>query len=126
MTHGVSGLCITRANPKFLREQYSFKKTPFIWLSTLKTDEYTSTVDLTELSISIKDFVKKSKASMILLDGIEFLITRSSYEEVLSFLQSLTEFVSMSESIVVIPISPQTVEVKHLKLLEREMAVFSA
>jgi PAS domain S-box-containing protein len=125
VTHSVSGLCITRTNPKFLREQYSFKKTPFIWLSALKTTEYTSTVDLTELSISIKDFIKKSKKSIILLDGIEFLITKSSYGEVLSFLQSVTEFISMTESIVVIPISPQTVEVKQLKLLEREMTIFT-
>jgi len=125
VTHGISGLCITRTNPKFVKEQYSLKKTPFIWLSTLKTDEYTSTVDLTELSISIKDFVKKSKKSVILLDGIEFLVTRSSFEEVLSFLQSLSEYISLTESIVVIPMSPQTVDVRQLKLLEREMTLFN-
>ena len=125
VTHGISGLCITRTNPKFVKEQYSLKKTPFIWLSTLKTDEYTSTVDLTELSISIKDFIKKSKKSVILLDGIEFLVTKSSFEEVLSFLQSLSEYISMTESIVVIPMSPQTVDVRQLKLLEREMTLFS-
>ena len=125
VTHGISGLCITRTNPKFVKEQYSLKKTPFIWLSTLKTDEYTSTVDLTELSISIKDFIKKSKKSVIILDGIEFLVTRSSFEEVLSFLQSLSEFTSLTESIVVIPMSPQTVDVRQLKLLEREMTLFN-
>jgi len=125
VTHGVSGLCITRTNPKFLREQYSLKKTPFIWLSTLKTEKYTSTIDLTELSISIKDFVKKSRRSIIILDGIEFLVTRFSFEEVLSFMQSLTEFLSMTESILVVPISPQTVDVKQLKLLEREMMLFT-
>lgn len=125
VTHGVSGLCITRTNPRFIREEYSLKKTPFIWLSSLKAEQYTSTVDLTELSISVKDFVKKSGKSIILLDGIEFLITRSSFEEVLSFVQSLTEFFSMTESILVIPISPQTVDVNQVKILEREMTLFT-
>jgi PAS domain S-box-containing protein len=124
VTHGVSGLCITRTNPRFVREKYSLKKTPFIWLSTLTTDEYTSSTDLTELSISIKDFIRKSTESIILLDGVEFLVTRYSFEEVLSFVQSLTEFISMTESVLVIPMSPQTVDVKQLKLLERELNVF--
>jgi PAS domain S-box-containing protein len=123
VTHGVSGLCITRTNPRFVKERYTIKKTPVIWLSSLKTDEYTTSVDLTELSISIKDFVRKGK-SIILVDGIEFLITKYSFEEVLSFLQSLIEFISMTESVVVVPISPKTVDVKELKLLEREMILF--
>lgn len=126
VTHGVSGLCMTRTNPKFVKEKYLLKRTPFIWLSSQKIEEHTSSVDLTELSISVKDFVKKSTESIVLLDGIEFLISRFSFEEVLSFLQSLTEFLSLTTSILTIPISPQTVDVKQLKFLEREMTVFAA
>ena len=124
VTHGVPGLCITRTNPRFVREGYSLRKTPFIWLSTLKTEEYTSTIDLTELSISVKDFIRKSMKGIILLDGVEYLVTRFSFEEVLSFVQSLAEFVSMTDSLLMITLSPQTIDVKQLKLLEREMTLF--
>ena len=124
VTHGVPGLCITRTNPRFVREGYSLRKTPFIWLSTLKTEEYTSTIDLTELSISVKDFIRKSMKGIVLLDGVEYLVTRFSFEEVLSFAQSLAEFVSMTDSLLMITLSPQTIDVKQLKLLEREMTLF--
>ena len=32
--HNIQGLCVTRQNPKKLREQYGLEKTPIIWLNS--------------------------------------------------------------------------------------------
>lgn len=126
VTHGVPGLCITRTNPRFLREKYSLEKTPCIWLSSTKTKECNSSLDLTEISISIKDFVRKSKASIIILNGFEFLVTNFGFRMILLFIQMLSEYISTTESVLIIPINPETLDVKQLKLLEKEMIIFKS
>ena len=124
VTHGIPGLCVTRTNPRFLREKYSLKKTPFIWLSSIKTKECNSCLDLTEISVSVKEYVRKSEACIVLLNGFEFLVTNFSFKKVLLFLQMLNEFISTTKSVLIIPISPETLDVKQLKLVEREITVF--
>lgn len=126
VTHGIPGLCITRTNPRFLRETYSLKKTPFIWLSSIKTKECNSCLDLTEISVSIKDYVGKSEASIIMLNGFEFLVTNFNFKKILLFLQMLNEFISTTKSVLIIPLSPETLDVKQLKLIEREIIVFKS
>lgn len=126
VTHGVPGLCITRTNPRFLREKYSLKKTPFIWLSSIETKECNSCLDLTEISVSIKDFVRENEVSIIILNGFEFLVTNFDFKKILLFLQMLNEFISTTKSVLIIPISPKTLDVKQLKLIEREIIIFKS
>lgn len=126
VTHGVPGLCITRTNPRFLKETYSLKKTPFIWLSSTKTEECNSSLDLTEISVSIKDFVRENEVSIIILNGFEFLVTNFDFKKILLFLQMLNEFISTTKSVLIIPISPKTLDVKQLKLIEREIIIFKS
>ncbi|MBU7033227.1 MAG: response regulator [Theionarchaea archaeon] len=120
-----SGLCLTRSNPKFIREQYSLKKTPFIWLSNTKSDEFTSSTDLTELSLSIKDFISRAQQSIILLDGFEFLVSKMGFKVMLEFLQSINEFISNSSSILLLPLNPEIIGNQEVSMLERELTVLS-
>jgi len=125
LSHRYSGLCLTRSNPKFIREQYSLKKTPFVWLSSTKSDEFTSSTDLTELSLSIKDFISRAKQSVILLDGFEFLVSKMGFKVMLEFLQSINEFISNSDSILLMPLNPEIIGNQEVSMLERELTVLS-
>jgi CheY-like chemotaxis protein len=123
LSHKYSGLCMTRSHPKFIREQYGLKKTPFVWLSNTKSDEFTSSTDLTELSLTIKEFITKAQQSVILLDGFEFLVSKMGFRVMLEFLQSINEFISNSQSILLIPLNPEIMGHQEVGMLERELTV---
>ena len=123
--HGIMGLCLSRKNPRFLREEFILEKTPIVWLSSTIAEGEKSCTDPTEISILIKDFVRKSEEGIIILDGLEYLSTLWSFEVVLQFLHKLIEYISTTDIILVIPASPLVFEVRQLKLFEKEMTLLT-
>ena len=122
VTHGVDGLCISRTHPQKIRDKYALRKIPVIWLS--RSSEYKGHIepsDLVELSQTLKEFIGKSKNSVVLLDGIEYLITQNNFDEILRFIQSLNDTFAISTSRLIVPIDPSTIDEKQIHLLEREM-----
>lgn len=124
VTHGVQGLYITRRNPGEIREKYGLKKTPILWLSSLKGQEKNiDPTDLLELSHTIKEFVKRTDDGVVILDGLEYLITQNNYKDVLQFIQSLNDSIVVSNSRLLVPLDPSTLDSQQLHLLRREMTV---
>lgn len=124
ITHGVQGLYITRRNPREIREKYGLKKTPILWLSSLKGQERNiDPTDILELSHAIKEFIKKTDDGVVILDGLEYLITQNGYKDVLQFIQSLNDSIAMSNSRLIVPLDPSTLDNQQLHLLKREMTV---
>lgn len=124
VTHEVQGLYITRRNPEEIREKYGLKKTPILWLSSLKGKEKNiDPTDLLELSHTIKEFVKRTDDGVVILDGLEYLITQNNYKDVLQFIQSLNDSIVVSNSRLLVPLDPSTLDSQQLHLLRREMTV---
>lgn len=122
VTHGVQGLCITRIFPKKFREEYGIEKTPILWLST--SSEYNDAInpsDLVEISHTVREFVRKSSDSVILLDGIEYLITQNSYDDVLKLIEAINDTIAQSRSRLIIPVDGSALDEQQLHRLEREL-----
>jgi len=123
VSHGFPGLCITRMHPDKIKEQYNLQNTPILWLTqSMEVRSRINPSDLLELSQTVREFVRRTKKSVILLDGLEYLITQNNFDEILRLVQSLNDLISVSSSIVIIPIDPSTLETQKLHLLEREMS----
>jgi hypothetical protein len=124
VTHGTQGLYITRRYPKEVREAYNLKVTPIIWLSHEKTEEgHINPTDIVELSHTIKEFIKKTADGVVLIDGLEYLITQNDYKDILKFIQSLSDSIAMSSSRLIIPIDPSSLNEQQFHLLKRDMKV---
>jgi predicted hydrocarbon binding protein len=123
VTHGHQGLCITRDFPAKIRKKYGLEKTPIIWLSTSDTENTVPPQNLSALFYHIENFLKKSKDGILLLSGLEYLITHNTYPSVLKFIQLLNEQIAIREAVLIVPISPLTLEEKDLKLFERELTL---
>ncbi len=122
VTHGFQGLYITRTNPREIRQKYNLEKTPIIWLTDAK--DYEKRIEpfhIMELGYTVGEFTKKTKNGVILLDGLEYLIIQNNYKSVLKLIHLLEDFVSLSGSIMIIPIDPATFDDRELHLLKREM-----
>lgn len=122
VTHNRPGLIITRIHPQKLRDRAGLSRTPILWLT--QTTEFRGRIspnDLLELSHTIREFARRTQESVILLDGIEYLITQNSFDEILRFLQALNDMVSVSSSLIIIPVDPSAITAQQMHLLEREI-----
>lgn len=124
VTHGMEGLCITRDFPERVRKKYGLEKTPMIWLSTTEKPYTINPNKLSELFYRIETFLNESKQGIILLSGLEYLITQNNYLSVLKFVQLLDEQVAINDGILIVPLTPKALKEQDLSLIESELNVF--
>ena len=122
--NGCQGLCITRDYPEKVRKVYNLKKTPILWLTNAESELAIEPVQLGKLYHKIEDFLKKSQNSVVLLSGIEYIITQNNYASALKFLQLIRDQIAIYNSLLIAPISPSTLNERDLKMIEREMTVW--
>jgi len=118
---GLKGLYITRSNPKQVRREHDLGDAKVCWLTGVKaTDDIISVSGLQELSILVSNFIDENSRSVILLDGVEYLVSNNDFSIVLRLIQQIRDKVSTSESKMLIPVNPNALDSKQLTLLERE------
>lgn len=115
---------ISRLNPKRIEDEFNLEDSEVKWL-TDKESEETETIspNLERLSWLLE---KKSKEdSVILLDGLEYLISNVNFEAALKFIRHMVDIVSETESIFLVIVNPNALEEKEVSVLEREMGTIS-
>jgi predicted hydrocarbon binding protein len=123
--HGIPCLCVTREYPEKLKDRYGIKGSPFLWLSMDQEKPFARDPNnLAMLYSDIKTFVSENKNCMVLLSGLEYLISQNGFPKVLKLLQHVNDKIAVSDSILIAPISPMTIPEPDLKMLEREMRSF--
>jgi hypothetical protein len=120
VTHGFHGLCISRTHPDLVRREHGLDRTPVLWLSETHSESRISPTNRDQLIAQIEDFTSKSERSIILLDGLEYLITKNGYERVLSLLQKINELIAVKKSCLIVPVNASALKERELALLERE------
>ncbi|MFQ6088587.1 MAG: DUF835 domain-containing protein [Candidatus Methanofastidiosia archaeon] len=123
VNHGVCGLCLTRVFPKILKESYGFEKTSILWLTTLNVEEGISPKDLKRLEYLIQEFLKMTKNSIILLDGLEYLVVMNNFKKVLKFLNNVVDAVALKSSNLLVSICPDTFYQNELEFLRRKFRI---
>ncbi|MFQ5884103.1 MAG: DUF835 domain-containing protein [Thermoplasmata archaeon] len=122
VTHGKQGLVITRTMPKKLRGMYGLEKTPILWLTrVVDNPETLRPYPVGKISETIQHFIGAGKNTVVLLDGVEYLITHNDFKTVLTSLQDLNEYIAQYDSILVIPADAEAMEPKQFALLRRDL-----
>ncbi len=125
MDEGCAGLVITRLNPKRLRDE--FKVAPeILWLTDKESSQEKTVPPSLEMLIhTIQEFMETEEKGMIVLDGLQYLVSSTNFEAVLRFLRSLIDEISESNCILALSISPETLKPQEVSILEREMEVLN-
>ena len=123
---GLEGLVVTRQNPQRLRETLGLEETAFVWLTKHKVDGEicVSPSNLVKLISIIGLFMEKVDNNVIILDGIEYLITQTSFESILRFVQHLAQKVEIEGSRLIIPLDPNVLSERDLRLFEKDLSLF--
>jgi len=123
--NGMQGLCITTVFPKEIRRRYRLEKTPIAWLSNQKVRDQFVIDNIHELSILITDYLRNNKKSLVLIDGIDYLISNHGFEPVHHFLLSKRCEIESSGSILIIPFPKSSLNPEEMILIMREFEEYA-
>lgn len=126
LAEGKRGLVISRNHPNRVQQAYGLD-CPIMWIA--KSSKPIGGVlsleptRLMKIHSTISDFIKANPGSVVLLDGLEYLITENGFGPVMKTIQLTNEEVAMSGSYLLVPIDPRTLETQQLGYLEREFSL---
>ena len=126
VTHGIPGLVVSRMHPGKVRKKYNLMKTPMLWLSWSEIEISMHPNDFSKLHYTFMEFMTKSDQSVILLDGVEYLIMNTSFETVLAYLKELRDILAITNSRLVIPLHKETLSPKEYNAFHEEFTILES
>ena len=114
---GIPGLCITRMPPYEVRSR--FPGVQVVWLSEVKDESSIPPTHTSRLKACIESFAKKHENSVILLDGLEYLILYNGFDETAKLLNSIVDIAGYYNAAVIVPIDTKAMSESQVRLLER-------
>jgi hypothetical protein len=121
---GRPGLWVTRRPPREAREMYKLDRTPFIWLtsSAVPGENCLDPGDFGPLGTAITSFTRDAKDYLILIEGVEYIMTKTGFNTVLKLVQFLNDRVMSTGGILMLGLNPNAVKGNELALLKSEAA----
>jgi predicted transcriptional regulator len=114
---GYSALLLSRTSKKDIGKliEGDFK---YKWLSE-KQGENTLAPKLKNIENIIED---QPRRKIILMDRLDYLVSKHGFKKVLTFIQHLREIAVIANHVIILSIDPSVLKKKELRLLEKETA----
>ena len=119
--HGVPGLCLTRNNPEELETKYGIHSEDIILISSREMVGRRHVSNLQEVNRVVSDFFENNVSPIVILDGLEYLISRFEFDIVYTFIQEIRFDFMEKRGILLIPVHPQTLSEREMALLTSEI-----
>lgn len=117
---GVNGLCIVREDPEFVTKNYNLKLDDVVLLSSQPIKGFKAISSLQEISIAITKFLKAGGGA-VLLDGLEYLVSRFGFNTVYMCLQEKhIEFLEAG-AVLLVPVNMETLDSREKGQLLSEL-----
>jgi small GTP-binding protein len=121
---GHEGLCIVRSHPDKIREKHEeVRDVRLVWLTNTETPQEHISSNLSKIAHLVKQFIDTAERPVVLLEGLEFLITNNDFLTVLKFVQTLNSYIQSEKACLIVPLDPHTLDDREFSLLAREMSV---
>lgn len=122
VAHGRKGLIVAREYPEKIKKRYGIDNIPFLWLSFERERKYTrEPTNIPLIYSEVKNFLDTTPRGIVLLSGIEYLVSQNTFVKVLKFIQLLNENISITDGVLLLPVTPDALNQKEVKQLEREL-----
>lgn len=125
LDNGHEGMYITRQHPNHVEKRWSPKTLRVVWLSTTLGRDYVDPHNLGALTTLINAFAEGSRRSIVLLDGLEYLMINNDFPRILKFVETLHEIVSQRSCVLVLSVDDRAFEAKEMALIERNVVLLS-
>jgi len=118
-----SGLVVTREFPDGIRNRHNLQVTPIIWLTESPGERRIAPTSLAILTDTIVRFMESNPNSIVIIEGIEYIITYNDFKKVLRSLDSLNETAWVTKGRLLLAVNPKAFDERDLALLERDRMV---
>lgn len=122
-SHEAKGMLVVREHPNRLKQLYKFDAAKILWLTRRVGVDHIDPTELSLLSLDITKFVQGTPKSVVLLEGLEYIITQNDFETVLRFVNHLHDFVLAHDCAIIIAVDSRVLSTRELALLERSARI---
>ncbi|UCE80320.1 MAG: DUF835 domain-containing protein [Methanobacteriota archaeon] len=119
------GIVITRRYPNEIREDHYLQTTPIIWLSTVAGEDHLDPAKLSLLTDMLVNYMERSHNGVILVDGVEYLVSSNGFPKVLRAIDKWTEIAMTSSTKLIISIDPRAFDERELAMMEKNKEVIT-
>ncbi len=113
------GLFISRENPDLLPDSIK-DVSDVIWLSSTRRADSLDPYNVGILTDRISEYITENGDAVVFLDGVEYMMEGTDFSRVFRSLGYLKERLSLTESVMIIPIEEETLEKREIALMKRE------
>lgn len=129
---GYMGLCVSRIEPGKINDRLGVN-VKLIWLTKTEVSETAkkgiakvdfmtlSPTGLDMLTTIILNFLQEEGKKVIMLGGMEYMMTYNDFPKILRLLQNMKDRATYAHAILLIPYDPDLLEEKDLKRLRSEI-----
>jgi len=117
------GIIVTRQFPKVVRAKYFLQTTPIIWLSTVSGTDNIDPAKLSLLTDQLVNFMERSRNGVVLVEGLEYLVTTNGFSRMLRTVDAWTETAMVSNSTLIISVDQRSFDERELAMLERNREI---
>jgi PAS domain S-box-containing protein len=118
------GLIITRGNPDQIKRQIpKSKNIEIVILTREHVQGLINISNLEKLKEKFMEFTRDNKNSIILLDGIHYLISRFSFDDFIKLLYDVNDIIAKNKSILFVRIDPSIIDNNQMALIENELLI---
>ncbi|MFH0862642.1 MAG: CBS domain-containing protein [Candidatus Altiarchaeota archaeon] len=119
--HGTAGLLITRRDPALIAGEWGIDKIPMLWLTdTSPPCHHADPHNVQGISILVSNYLSQACKTVLMMDGISYLITQNRFETVLNLIQNVHDKAVSSKSIFILSLNPETLTKQELELIKQE------
>lgn len=118
---GRPGMCICTVFPERLKEKYDLYGSGFIWLTTIRDADQGYDPERLDFEVTqeIYEFITSTREYIILFDALDMLIADQGNEKTVEFIRYLSDHAAMDRGILLVAVSPLTVDKGTIGQLER-------
>ena len=123
LSSGCVGLVVTRELPKRIQHDRNIGGSRIVWLTNLVGDGRINPTAIGILMSQVRSFIESNPRTVVLVDGLEYLISLNTYDRMLHFMHQLRDIVITNEAVLVVPVDPRTLNEREMALMERSLEV---
>jgi len=121
ISSGYTGMVVTRDFPKKLLSEKELDNCRVLWLTNMVGESRINPTAIGILMGQVRSFIEGNPRAVVVVDGLEYLISLNTYDRMLQFMHQLRDVVVTIESIMLVPVDPRTMSQRELALMERCM-----
>jgi len=121
---GFDGMCMSTRPPDKVEHMYALRDVEYRWITTSNTDDKRAIpASLEHIRRDLRAYIEDHNEGVVLLDGIELLVSRLGFENVQRFLHVIKDELAVTQARLLISVNPKAIDDQRLALIRREVEI---